>query len=80
MFFCRNYFLRKGLTNGELYDILLAEQRKREMRCTPLIWHTPKHYAENKRAASCRAFIFMSCKKFCPRQFPKGEICDTINC
>ena len=34
------------MTKATSYAILITEQRKREMRCTPLIWLHQKTYAE----------------------------------
>ena len=39
------------MTKATSYDILITEQRKREMRCTPLIWLHQKTYAEKERTA-----------------------------
>lgn len=46
------------MTKAISYDILITEQRKREMRCTPLIWLHQKTYAEkDARLTTVRFFI-----------------------
>lgn len=57
--FVHNFTWKKPLTKAISYDILITEQRKREMRCTPLIWHHQKTYAEKERTAHHRASFFV---------------------
>lgn len=57
--FCSQFYLEKPLTKAISYDILITEQRKREMRCTPLIWLHQKTYAEKERTAHHRASFFV---------------------
>lgn len=47
------------MTKATSYAILITEQRKREMRCTPLIWLHQKTYAEKERTAHHRASFFV---------------------
>lgn len=47
------------MTKAISYDILIAEQRKQEMRCTPLIWLHQKTYAEKECTAHHRASFFV---------------------
>lgn len=55
--FCSQFYLEKPLTKAISYDILITEQRKREMRCTPLIWLHQKTYAEkDARLTTVRLF------------------------
>lgn len=45
------------MTKATSYAILITEQRKREMRCTPLIWLHQKTYAEkDARLTTVRLF------------------------
>lgn len=56
--FCSQFYLEKPLTKATSYAILITEQRKREMRCTPLIWLHQKTYAEKERTAHhCASFF-----------------------
>lgn len=57
--FCSQFYLEKPLTKATSYAILITEQRKREMRCTPLIWLHQKTYAEKERTAHHRASFFV---------------------
>ncbi len=57
--FCSQFYLEKPLTKATSYDILITEQRKREMRCTPLIWLHQKTYAEKERTANHRASFLL---------------------
>lgn len=47
------------MTKATSYDILITEQRKREMRCTPLIWLHQKTYEEKERTAHHRASFLL---------------------
>lgn len=47
------------MTKATSYAILITEQRKREMRCTPLIWLHQKTYAEKERTAHHRASFLL---------------------
>ena len=47
------------MTKATSYDILITEQRKRDVRCTPLIWLHQKTYAEKERTAHHRASFLL---------------------
>ena len=48
------------MTKATSYAILITEQRKREMRCTPLIWLHQKTYAEkDARLTTVRLFVVL---------------------
>lgn len=46
------------MTKAISYDILITEQRKREMRCTPLIWLHQKTYAEKDARLTTVRFFY----------------------
>ena len=56
--FCSQFYLEKPLTKAISYDILITEQRKREMRCTPLIWLHQKTYAEKDARLTTVRFFY----------------------